>query len=297
MSSETATNCTIAEYSSVEVALSDLAVRYRDVLYPVTTPLGMIEAKKARMEIRNYRTGLEKKRVEIKGPALERCRMIDTEAKRITTALSALEDPIDQQIKKEETRKEEAALAVQRAEADRLAAEERAKKDAEETRMAEERAELDRRQAEIDKAERESREKIEAEQRAETERRRKADEEARATIEAAERESRRKIEERERAARLKMEEDERAARKEREAKEAALKAEREKLEAERRVIEEQARKEREAKEAKEREALRKLNEVSDGHALLVNFVSRFGDLPEFAGIASTINTFLTGGKQ
>ena len=49
--------------------------------------------------------------------------MIDTEAKDITIKLLALEEPIDQQIKLEEARKEEIRTAVVRAEAARLAAE------------------------------------------------------------------------------------------------------------------------------------------------------------------------------
>ncbi len=265
----------IAEYSQVEATLATLGERYRGVVYAVATKPGMIDALKARREIREIRTAIEKTRVEIKVPALKRCQQIDSEAKRITLALLALEDPIDGQIKKEETRKAEEAAAVQRAEAERIAAEERAEREAEEKRLAGERAEIARRQVELDRAEAE----------------------ARAKIEANERESRRKIEEEERAARLKREAEEREARIDHEAKEAALKVEREKLEAERRAVEEQARKDREAKEAKEREIQREKNEVLDGHAMLTAFVRRFGKLPEFSKIANTIDKFLVGGKK
>ena len=298
----------IAEYSHTEAALATLGERYRGVVYDVTQKPGMTDALLARREIREIRTALEKTRVEIKGPALKRCQQIDSEAKRITSALLALEDPIDAQIKKEETRKAEEAAVVQRAEAERIAAEERIKMEAEEQRLADERAEIARRQAELDRAEREAKERIEAERKAEEERIRKAQADARAKIEAEERESRRKIEETERAARVRREEEEclarqkredeeRAAKVAREAEEAKLKAEREKIEVERRAVEEQARKDREAREAEEREIQRKKDEVLDGHALLAAFVGRFGKLPEFSKIANTISKFLTGGQK
>ena len=96
----------IVEYSKTDAALADLASRYKGVVFEVATREGMGAAIKARAEVRGYRVDLEKIRVEIKAPALERCRLIDSEAKRINDALEALEDPIDQQIKLEETRKE-----------------------------------------------------------------------------------------------------------------------------------------------------------------------------------------------
>lgn len=96
----------IQEYSKTEAALATLREKYADVTYDVDTPEGFSEAKSARSEIRGYRTGLEKKRKEIKAPALDRCRLIDTEAKRITVELVALEAPIDEQIKEVDARKE-----------------------------------------------------------------------------------------------------------------------------------------------------------------------------------------------
>jgi len=96
----------IAEYSATEQALALLADKYGKKAYEVTTTKGMQEAKEARAELRGYRVSLEKKRQELKAPALERSRLIDAEAKRITAALEALEDPIDEQIKTEEGRKE-----------------------------------------------------------------------------------------------------------------------------------------------------------------------------------------------
>jgi colicin import membrane protein len=113
---------TIAEYSQTEAALAELRSRYADVVYDVSTGKGMTEAKMARAVIRDYRVSLEKKRVEIKAPALERCRQIDSEAKRITAELSALEDPIDTTIKIAEEAKERAKAALEQAERERIAA-------------------------------------------------------------------------------------------------------------------------------------------------------------------------------
>src|ERR1700735_1712669 len=96
----------IVEYSETQAALAVLAERYHGVTYDVTQPKEMQQAKEARAELRGLRGALDKKRQLIKAPALERCRLIDAEAKRITEALSALEDPIDGQIKAEERRKE-----------------------------------------------------------------------------------------------------------------------------------------------------------------------------------------------
>ncbi len=96
----------IQEYSKTEQALAALREKYADVTYDVDTPEGFQEAKSARSEVRGYRTGLEKMRKDIKAPALERCRLIDIEAKRITSELVALESPIDEQIKEVDARKE-----------------------------------------------------------------------------------------------------------------------------------------------------------------------------------------------
>lgn len=112
----------IAEYSATESALAELRTKYAAAVFDTSTTAGMTAAKEARAELRGYRVALEKKRVEIKAPALERSRLIDTEAKRITAALESLEDPIDAAIKKEEQRKEREKAAREQAERDRVAA-------------------------------------------------------------------------------------------------------------------------------------------------------------------------------
>lgn len=112
----------IAEYSATDAALAELRTKYATVVFDVTNGKGMEQAKKARAELREHRVSLEKERVRIKAPALERCRQIDSEAKRITAELEALEEPIDAQIKKEEQRKELEKAAKEQAERERIAA-------------------------------------------------------------------------------------------------------------------------------------------------------------------------------
>lgn len=186
----------IAEYSKTEAALSDLAQKYKGVVFDVRTREGLTSAKHGRAEIRKYRTSLEDLRKAIKEPALRRCQVIDTEARRITGELLALENPIDEQIAKEEERKEFERTAAIRAEQERLAAEEKARKNAEEKRLSEERSAIERERAKLD-AEKREREEIERQ--------------ARLKLEADERAARERIEAAERAARIKREDEDRKA--------------------------------------------------------------------------------------
>jgi hypothetical protein len=98
--------CPVEEYRPIDAALAELRQRFAGVVYNVAATAGMKAAREARAELRTHRTTLEKRRQEIKAPALERCRLIDAEAKRITGELRALEDPIDRQIEAEEQRRE-----------------------------------------------------------------------------------------------------------------------------------------------------------------------------------------------
>lgn len=111
----------IAEYSATAAALGELRSKYENVLFPVETTKGMKDAVAARRELRELRTGLERSRKEIKEPALRRCQMIDSEAKEITRQLTALEEPIDAQIKAEESRKEQEKAERERIERERVA--------------------------------------------------------------------------------------------------------------------------------------------------------------------------------
>lgn len=194
---EASTGTKIAEYSATEAALAELRGKFAGVSFEVATKPGMKAAVEARAQLRGYRVSLEKKRVEIKRPVLEQANLIDSEARRITAALAALEDPIDAQITAEQKRIEDARQAAERAEQERIAAEERARKEAEEKRIAEEKAQLAAERAEL--------ERRQAEQKAAEDKATREREEAAAA-------ARLKIEDEERAARLRIEEQERAAR-------------------------------------------------------------------------------------
>jgi DNA repair exonuclease SbcCD ATPase subunit len=267
----------IAEYSKTAAALAELRGKYKDVIFDVATREGMATAIKGRAELRGYRLALERLRVEIKAPALKRTQEIDSEARRITAELLALEDPIDDQIKADERRKQAEIEAKAKAEADRIAAEEAARKAAEEKILAAQRAEIERQQAELaerkrqqDAIEYEARRKIEAEERA-----------ARAEIEEERREAQRVLDQQ--AEKMRAEQAEENKR---------LREVEEKLAAERRAVEEQARQARAEAEAREREVRRKENEVNDGYEILANFVRRFGRIDEFKAVAQAIGPYL-----
>lgn len=97
----------IQEYSATEASLAELRTQYHGVIFDCTKPKDMKDARAARAKIVRIRTTLEKARVKTKAEALKYCQLVDSEAGRIKKEILALEDPITQQIKKEETRKAE----------------------------------------------------------------------------------------------------------------------------------------------------------------------------------------------
>ena len=118
-------NAAITEYNPIELGLDILREKYLGVTYDCATSDGMKTAKSARRDVAKYRTELEKTRKQIKAPALERCKAIDTEAKRITAELLTLEQPIAMQIKMEEDRIEAETQRRIEAEQERIARAER----------------------------------------------------------------------------------------------------------------------------------------------------------------------------
>ncbi len=112
----------IAEYSPTAAALAELRQKYEKAVYDTSTVVGMAKAVAARRELREVRVNLEKLRKELKAPALERSRLIDAEAKALTTQIEAMEEPIDQQIKAEEERKAAEKAERERIEREKLAA-------------------------------------------------------------------------------------------------------------------------------------------------------------------------------
>jgi colicin import membrane protein len=130
MSSALVPQSPIIEYQPAEAAIAELTKRYGATAWVVTSPEGMEAAREARRTVREYRYDVETKRKEVKAEVLERGRLIDAEAKRITEALLVIETPIHDAIQVEEKR-----MADEKAERDRLEKEER---------EAKERAERDR---------------------------------------------------------------------------------------------------------------------------------------------------------
>lgn len=100
-----AAECPIVEYRQTDAAIATLRDKYEKVQFDVATAKGMDAALIARRELRELRTKLEGTRETLKKPVIETGRLIDAEAKRITRALLDLEEPIDEQIKAEETRR------------------------------------------------------------------------------------------------------------------------------------------------------------------------------------------------
>lgn len=160
---------------------------------------GIAAVATARLECKNARCLIESTRKELKQPLLDRGKMIDSEAKRLT----AIIEPTEKRLISEETKAADWE-AARKAEEARLAEVERRRKEQEErdrihaeqkaenARLAEERAELARQQAEAKAAQ----DKIDAANRAEAQRladERKAIEESRRKIEQAEEAERKRV--------------------------------------------------------------------------------------------------------
>jgi colicin import membrane protein len=111
----------IVEYDPIETALADLRQRFSAVVFDTSTTKGLDEARKARADIREYRYGLEATREKLKAPVILRGKAIESEAKRLTAELLAIEEPIDSQIKSEEARREAARKEREEKEAKRIA--------------------------------------------------------------------------------------------------------------------------------------------------------------------------------
>jgi colicin import membrane protein len=112
---------TLAEYDKIEAGLQDLEKRHANVVFDVHTTAGMKAAIAARAEIREPRIATEKARKAGKAPLLALGKSIDERAKQITLRLTAIEDPVDAQIKAEEERKEAERQARIEAERQRVA--------------------------------------------------------------------------------------------------------------------------------------------------------------------------------
>lgn len=113
----------LAQFKSAEAAVLALAEKYRAVVYPVTTPKGLAEAKAARHELREFgRFAVQRAEKAVKSDVNDLKRVMSTEVERLVAIVQPVEDAIDAQIKAEEERK-----AAEKAERDRIEAERVAK--------------------------------------------------------------------------------------------------------------------------------------------------------------------------
>ncbi len=82
----------IVEYGITDAALQELKSKF-SLVPDSSTEKGYADIKSALKIISPYRTGIEAKRKELKADSLARGRLIDAEAKRITTAILDIESP------------------------------------------------------------------------------------------------------------------------------------------------------------------------------------------------------------
>jgi len=113
----------LAQFREEEAGLLILAEKYRAVVYPVATTLGMAAAKAARLELREKgRYAVQRAETRIKAEVNDLKRVMSDEAERLIAIVQPVEEAIDAQIKAREK-----ALADEKAERERLAAEAAAK--------------------------------------------------------------------------------------------------------------------------------------------------------------------------
>lgn len=111
----------VEEFDKVAAGIAALKEQYAGVVFDVKTTKGMDEAKAARAAIREPRYEIERVRKAAKAPILELGKKLDSRAKEITSEILAIEEPIDEQIKNEEARKEAEKQAKIAAEQKRVA--------------------------------------------------------------------------------------------------------------------------------------------------------------------------------
>lgn len=230
----------VVEYSVSDAAIEKLRERYSGLTIENTADYERVRVGIG--EIRDIRVQVEKTRVELKADALAYGRKVDAEAKRITSLLLEIEEPL--KLEKQKVDDEKARVKREKEEAERRRIEEelRIKREAEE-------AEAARIKAEQEEADRKERERIAAEQKAEADRLAKE----RAALEA----ERAKAEEERRKAQAIIDEQNRIMQAKLDEEAAALKAEKERLQREQFEREAKERAEREAREKLEREAAEK----------------------------------------
>ena len=114
------TTTAIVEYSETEAGLTELRSRIQSVVYDVTTNAGMEAARKDRRECVTLRTSLDKLRLKLNADDQARIKYRNGRAQQLEAEITALEAPIDEQIRAEEARKEAEKQARIDAERERI---------------------------------------------------------------------------------------------------------------------------------------------------------------------------------
>ncbi|KKK57477.1 hypothetical protein LCGC14_3054050, partial [marine sediment metagenome] len=96
----------VAEITKMDVVIAQLHQKYDKVIFEVDKPEGMTAAKEARKEVREPRYFIENLRKDGKRPILALGKQLDGRAAEMTERLMAIETPIHDSIKEEETRLE-----------------------------------------------------------------------------------------------------------------------------------------------------------------------------------------------
>lgn len=110
----------IAEYRPIETAIARLREKYHATKWVIDGPDAMRSAKEARGEIRKWRLAIEEARKREKASVLERGRVIDGEAKRLTSMILEIEEPCVTAIKEVQDREKAAKEEAERVERERV---------------------------------------------------------------------------------------------------------------------------------------------------------------------------------
>lgn len=102
---------TVPEFNKTAMALAELEQRLGKLVPDTSTKKGLEALTKDVAELRTLRTGVEKKRKELKAPLIEQEKKLDAEAARITGKIVVLEEPLKLQLDEANNRIEQARLA------------------------------------------------------------------------------------------------------------------------------------------------------------------------------------------
>lgn len=112
----------LTEFEKVSAGLTELAVKYANVVFDVKTTKGMDEAKAARLAIREPRYAVQRATKSAKDELNAIKKNVEERGAQIAEALLKIETPIDKQIRVEEERKGAEKARKEQAERERVEA-------------------------------------------------------------------------------------------------------------------------------------------------------------------------------